>query len=200
MKYFRRITLISLLIYTYASLALETTLLLNQATAVLQNVIASDKIPINTWQNTTMLAIIPKMEKIPVGIGGTLGTGIVVTRVKQQWSPPLFVSMVTGNLDFPENAKFSDILVIFKNSKTSNLNEGKMSVDASLVTVYAYTNTAVTEIPLNTPVELELDRTLFANFYGNDVNVADVVANKVTLNLNDVVQLKTVLATLAKKP
>lgn len=200
MKYFRRITLISLLIYTYASLALETTLLLNQATAVLQNVIASDKIPINTWQNTTMLAIIPKMEKIPVGIGGTLGTGIVVTRVKQQWSPPLFVSMVTGNLDFPENAKFSDILVVFKNSKTSNLNEGKMSVDASLVTVYAYTNTTVTEIPLNTPVELELDRTLFANFYGNDVNVADVVANKVTLNLNDVVQLKTVLATLAKKP
>jgi len=180
--------------------AVENTDQINQATEILRGIIATGNIPAKVFQNTPMLVIIPDMEKVPIGIGGTLGKGILVARTKQQWSPPVFVSMAAGNWDFPQGAKTSDVLVIFKNGKgTGNLSSGKINVDASLAAVYAYSNSTVTEISLNTPAELEVERTLFANFYGEEVNVADVLTGKIAPNVNDVVQLKDTLATLTKK-
>lgn len=78
------------------------------------------------------IVIIPDAIKVGFVVGGKYGTGILMVRRNgEAWSNPSFVSLVGGSLGWQIGAEATDLILVFKNSRSiEGIKRGKFTIGA----------------------------------------------------------------------
>ncbi|MBN1837075.1 MAG: lipid-binding SYLF domain-containing protein [Spirochaetales bacterium] len=76
------------------------------------------------------IAIIPRVLKIGIVVGGEYGEGVVVLRDQEQgWGNPLFVRLSGGSIGWQIGAQSSDVVLVFKTPESvEGLLRGKFTI------------------------------------------------------------------------
>jgi lipid-binding SYLF domain-containing protein len=98
---------------------------------------AEQQILASELQNAAAVAIFPDMLRAGLIVGGRHGSGVLLARNQDQWSPPVFISISGGSLGAQLGVESSDLVLIFKNSASLEEmlqnNDFTIGVDASVV-------------------------------------------------------------------
>ena len=89
-----------------------------------------DGIPQSLVKEAQGVAIIPKVLKAGLIVGGRGGTGLVMARLPDgTWGDPVFVNFGGGSVGFQIGVESTDLILIFKNRKSlDRVLEGKAKV------------------------------------------------------------------------
>jgi SH3 domain-containing YSC84-like protein 1 len=92
---------------------------LDNAATVLQEITAApDKgIPEDVLNSAQCVAIVPRMVKAGLGIGGQHGRGVATCKNTQGWSAPSFFSISGGSFGLQIGAEGVDLVMLFMNEK-----------------------------------------------------------------------------------
>lgn len=133
------------------------------------------------WQESAFFMLIPEVEVVTVGIGGNFGRGILVARNgKQMWGNPLFMRTASGKIETPNNAKPVAILLTFDNQQHLNTIFKNGSFPATLAQISVYDGQSFSPVSLNGLINVEINPASNANFYGQRVDITDVISGRVT--------------------
>jgi SH3 domain-containing YSC84-like protein 1 len=146
-----------------AQLAAETkeTATVNAATRTLAEIIATPgkAIPTSLLRDAQAVAIVPRVIKAGLGIGGRRGKGVVLMRDPNgNWANPVFITLTGGSIGWQIGVQSTDVILVFK-TKTSldGFMKGKrltLGVDA-----------AVAAGPVGREVQASTDGSLEAEIY-----------------------------------
>ncbi|RJR48252.1 MAG: hypothetical protein C4576_08680 [Desulfobacteraceae bacterium] len=94
-------------------------------------------IPTGVLSNAAGIAVIPNLTRAAFIVGGSRGTGVLMTREGERWSLPVFTSITGASLGFQIGITTTDLLLVFQNSDAINrLKDGTYELGAD-VTVAA---------------------------------------------------------------
>jgi lipid-binding SYLF domain-containing protein len=116
----------------------EATQTVDAASALLTEIFnqARQQIPSSELQNAAAVAIVPNLVRAGLIVGGRHGTGVLVARNQDQWSPPVFISITGGSLGAQLGVESSDLILVFGNSDVLEEmlqdNDFTLGVDASV--------------------------------------------------------------------
>ena len=71
-------------------------------------------IPLQVLQNAAGIAVIPNFTKVALGVGGSHGTGVLLSHDGKQWSLPAFVSISGASIGAQIGVSKTDILLVFQ--------------------------------------------------------------------------------------
>ena len=88
-----------------------------QSMNVIQDFVSATgkNIPPEVLQNAAGIAVIPDLTKVALGVGGSHGTGVLLSHDGNQWSLPAFVSISGGSLGAQIGVSTTDVLLVFQN-------------------------------------------------------------------------------------
>lgn len=93
-------------------------------------------IPSEVLQNSAAIVIIPNLVKAGFIAGGRHGTGVMLNRQEQSWSPPIFVSISGASIGAQLGVQSSDIIMVFndqdKVEEMLNSTDFTIGADASV--------------------------------------------------------------------
>jgi SH3 domain-containing YSC84-like protein 1 len=104
---------------------------LDSAAQVLQNMVSSHQIPSTLLEQSKCIAVIPKLTKVGLGIGGKHGTGAVSCRGASGWSAPAFISLSGGSVGLQAGAEHQDIVLLMNQEGADQLKSGHWDLGAS---------------------------------------------------------------------
>jgi lipid-binding SYLF domain-containing protein len=94
-------------------------------------------IPPSVLNNAAGIAVIPGLTRAAFIVGGSRGTGVLMTREGERWNLPVFTSITGGSLGFQIGITTTDLLLVFQNPEAINkLKDGSYELGAD-VTVAA---------------------------------------------------------------
>ena len=103
-----------------------------EARVVFQEITALPEktIPEFLMQDAQALAIIPRVLKVGIFVGGEYGQGVLVLRDdKGGWGNPLFVSLSGGSIGWQIGAQSSDVVLVFKTpGSVDDMLRGKFTI------------------------------------------------------------------------
>lgn len=198
----------------------------DEAAAVLKEimVIPEKGIPPALLSDAYGIAVVPGVIKVGFIIGGRHGSGILMVREKEGgWSSPSFVSITGGSIGWQIGAQSTDVILVFKSSKSiEGIKKGKFTLgaDASVAAGPVGRRVeAATDVKLGAEIysysrsrglfagvslegaALQIDDDANAAFYGKkEVRAADIFAGKVTSPSPAVKRLQKMLAEFAALP
>ena len=145
------------------------------------------------WQDSAIFILIPDVEIVTEGIGGNFGRGILVARSSEKaWGNPVFMRIASGKIETLDHTKSIAILLTFNHQQDLNsIKNG--GVDATQAQVYAYDGQDFTQVSLTGLINVEINQTSNANFYGQRIDVADVIEGKTTTDSEPLTNLMAVL-------
>ena len=106
---------------------------LNAAAQVVQNMTSSNKIPPNLLRQARCIAVIPKLTKAGLIVGGQHGNGAVSCRTNTGWSAPAFITMSGGSLGLQAGGEHQDIVLLMNQKGEEELKNGHWSLGAEAV-------------------------------------------------------------------
>lgn len=72
-------------------------------------------IPSDLFREAHCLAVVPKVLKVGLGIGGRRGTGLMTCRTDGGWSAPVFVKLTGGSIGLQIGVQSTDVVLVFMN-------------------------------------------------------------------------------------
>ncbi|HLI63946.1 MAG TPA: lipid-binding SYLF domain-containing protein [Terriglobales bacterium] len=103
---------------------------LDAAAHVLQTMTSSKKIPASVLKDARCIAVIPKMTKAGLIIGGKHGDGAVSCRTASGWSAPAFISMTGGSVGLEAGAEHESIVLLMNQKGEQELKNGHWDLKA----------------------------------------------------------------------
>ncbi|HZU35563.1 MAG TPA: lipid-binding SYLF domain-containing protein [Gemmataceae bacterium] len=117
-------------------------------------------IPHALLENAQGIAIIPRVLKASLVVGGRHGHGVVLSRDRHGvWSNPAFISLTGGSIGWQVGVQSTDIVLVFKSEKSLNRllhGKGKLTLGADV---------AVAAGPVGVQAEAGTDARLRAEIY-----------------------------------
>jgi len=133
---------------------------IEEPTEVLRKImeIPEKGIPPSLLRNAHGIAVIPAVIKAGLVVGGRHGWGVLVVRTDEgEWSNPSFVSLTGGSVGYQIGAQSTDIILVFKSSKSvDGIMEGKFTLGA---------DAAIAAGPVGRRAEAATDAQLKAEIY-----------------------------------
>lgn len=88
-------------------------------------------IPPALLRNAYGVAVVPGVIKVGFVLGGRYGKGVVSVKRNGSWSNPSFVTLTGGSLGWQIGAQSTDIILVFKSSKSvDGIKRGKFTLGA----------------------------------------------------------------------
>lgn len=107
---------------------------LRNATEVYQELLDSPDrgVPERLRRESRCVAVVPRVIKAALGVGGRHGTGVVSCRDEGgSWSPPSFISLSGGSIGFQIGAQSTDLVLFFMNERgTRSLLKSRFTLGA----------------------------------------------------------------------
>ena len=88
---------------------------LDAATQVVQNMASSNQIPSSLLKQAKCIAVIPKLTKAGLIVGGEHGGGVMSCRTASGWSGPAFITITGGSVGLQIGAAKTDFILLFMN-------------------------------------------------------------------------------------
>lgn len=104
---------------------------LDSAAQVLQSMVSSHQIPSSLLDQAKCIAVIPKLTKAGLIVGGKHGNGAVSCRTSSGWSAPAFISMSGGSVGLQAGAEHQDIVLLMNQQGADELKNGHWDLGAS---------------------------------------------------------------------
>jgi hypothetical protein len=106
---------------------------LDSATQVLTNMASSNQIPSSVLSKSKCIAVIPKLTKAGLVVGGKHGNGVVSCRTTDGWSAPAFISVGGGSIGLQAGAEHQDIVLLMNPQGEQELISGHWDLGAEAV-------------------------------------------------------------------
>ena len=107
---------------------------LSTATRVLTELVQMPEQNIPTWllERAYAVAVVPRVIKVGLGIGGRRGKGVmVVRRDNGSWSNPVFVNLTGGSFGFQVGVQSTDVVLVFTSRQSiEGIVGGKVTLGA----------------------------------------------------------------------
>jgi SH3 domain-containing YSC84-like protein 1 len=120
-------------IFTWVAWAADAPKELEAAAQVIQNMTSSHQIPSSVLTQAKCIAVIPKLTKAGLIVGGEHGNGVVSCRTRAGWSAPAFISMTGGSLGLQAGGEHQDIVLIMNSQGEQELRNGHWDLGAEAV-------------------------------------------------------------------
>jgi SH3 domain-containing YSC84-like protein 1 len=104
---------------------------LDSAAQVLQSMVSSHQIPSSLLDQAKCIAVIPKLTKAGLIVGGKHGEGAVSCRTASGWSAPAFITMSGGSVGLQAGAEHQDIVLLMNPEGADQLKSGHWDLGAS---------------------------------------------------------------------
>jgi SH3 domain-containing YSC84-like protein 1 len=104
---------------------------LDSAAQVLQSMVSSHQIPSSLLDQAKCIAVIPKLTKAGLIVGGKHGDGAVSCRTASGWSAPAFITMSGGSVGLQAGAEHQDIVLLMNPEGADQLKSGHWDLGAS---------------------------------------------------------------------
>lgn len=118
---------------------------LDAAAQVLQNMSSSNQIPPSMLKQAKCIAVIPKLTKAGLIIGGEHGNGAVSCRTTAGWSAPAFISITGGSVGLQAGGEHQDIVLLMNSQGEQELKNGHWDLGAEAVAAGPSGGTGPTE-------------------------------------------------------
>ena len=103
---------------------------INAAAEVLQNMTSSHQIPSSLLDQAHCIAVIPRLTKGGLIVGGEHGSGVVSCRTTSGWSAPAFITMTGGSVGLQAGAEHQDIVLLMNSQGEQELKNGHWDLGA----------------------------------------------------------------------
>jgi lipid-binding SYLF domain-containing protein len=103
---------------------------MNAAAEVLQNMTSSHEIPSSLLDQAHCIAVIPRLTKGGLIVGGEHGSGVVSCRTTSGWSAPAFITMTGGSVGLQAGGEHQDIVLLMNSQGEQELKNGHWDLGA----------------------------------------------------------------------
>lgn len=150
--------------------------------------------PQNLWNKSTLIVLIPTVKIVTVGIGGSFGNGILVTRLDGQlWGNPIFVRLASGRIEVKANSPSLSMLLTFDGPQNLERIIKGGGFNPMLAKVYIYDGQVFNRVSLTGLINIEVNRATNTNFYGQKADIFDIVNGKITTDSKALTMLMEIL-------
>jgi lipid-binding SYLF domain-containing protein len=106
---------------------------LDAAAQVVQNMTSSNQIPSSLLNQAKCIAVIPKLTKAGLIVGGKHGSGVVSCRMASGWSAPAFITLTGGSVGLQAGGEHQDIVLLMNSQGAQELKNGHWDLGAEAV-------------------------------------------------------------------
>lgn len=106
---------------------------LDEAAQVVQNMTSSHNIPASLLEQSKCVAVVPRLTKGGLIVGGEHGNGVVSCRTASGWSAPAFITITGGSLGLQAGAEHQDIVLLMNSRGEQELKNGHWDLGAEAV-------------------------------------------------------------------
>ncbi len=103
---------------------------LNAAAHVLRSMTSANKIPASLLKDARCIAVIPRMTKAGLIVGGKHGNGAVSCRTTTGWSAPAFISMSGGSVGLEAGEEHQSVILLMNQQGERELKNGHWDLKA----------------------------------------------------------------------
>ena len=187
-------------ILTWVAWAADAPKELEAAAQVLQNMTSSNHIPSSVLGQSRCIAVIPRLTKGGLIVGGEHGNGVVSCRTKGGWSAPAFITVTGGSLGLQAGGEHQDIVLAMNSQGEQELRNGHWDLGAEAVAtgpsgestersqstgwkapVLSYTQSSGAYAGANLEgSKINADEDLIHNVYGANATFQSVLAGQVS--------------------
>jgi SH3 domain-containing YSC84-like protein 1 len=197
----RNVFSVSAFVVVFASLvwAVDAAKELDAAAQVLQNMTSAQQIPSSLLKQAKCIAVIPKLTKAGLIVGGEHGNGVVSCRTIAGWSAPAFINLTGGSVGLQAGGEHQDIILLMNNQGEQELRNGHWDLGAEAAAagptgasaartentgwkapVLSYTHSSGAYAGANLEgSRLQADEDTIHNLYGQNVSFQSVLEGQV---------------------
>lgn len=106
---------------------------ISAAAEVMQSMTSSNQIPASLLSQAQCIAVIPRLTKGGLIVGGEHGSGVVSCRTSAGWSAPAFITMTGGSVGLQAGAEHQDIVLLMNSQGEQELKNGHWDLGAEAV-------------------------------------------------------------------
>src|SRR5215471_4958340 len=106
---------------------------LDSAAQVIENMTSSNQVPSSVLRQAKCIAVIPRLTKAGLIVGGEHGSGVVSCRASSGWSAPGFISMSGGSVGLQAGGEHQDIILLMNEQGAQELRNGHWDLGAEAV-------------------------------------------------------------------
>jgi SH3 domain-containing YSC84-like protein 1 len=179
--------------------AVDNTKVLDGAIQTLQNMTTGPKrIPASLLQAAKCVAVVPKLTKAGLIVGGEHGNGVVSCRTANGWSAPAFITITGGSVGLQAGGEHQEIVLLMNDQGRQELINGHWDLGAEAVAAGPTSDTGVGESTgWKAPVlsyahsrgayaganlqgsKIDLDQDANHNLYGKSASVKSILEGEV---------------------
>src|SRR5215467_354310 len=97
---------------------------ISAAADVMQSMTSSHQIPSSLLDQAQCIAVIPRLTKGGLIVGGEHGSGVVSCRSASGWTAPAFITMTGGSVGLQAGAEHQDIVLLMNSQGQQELKSG----------------------------------------------------------------------------
>jgi len=114
--------------------AVDNTKVLDAATQTVQSMTTGAKaIPSSLLHAAKCIAVVPKLAKAGLIVGGEHGNGVVSCRTANGWSAPAFIAITGGSVGLQAGGEHQEIVLLMNNQGKQELINGHWDLGAEAV-------------------------------------------------------------------
>ena len=113
--------------------AADATKEMDAAAQAVQNMTRSNQIPSSLLSQAKCIAVIPRLTKGGLIVGGEHGNGVISCRTSSGWSAPGFIAITGGSLGVQAGAEHQDIILLMNDQGKQELSSGHWDLGAEAV-------------------------------------------------------------------
>lgn len=118
---------------------------LDAATQVVQNMASSNQIPSSLLKQAKCIAVIPKLTKAGLIVGGEHGGGVMSCRTASGWSGPAFITITGASVGLQAGGEHQDVVLLMNVKGEQELKNGHWDLGAEAVAAGPSGGTGSTE-------------------------------------------------------
>jgi SH3 domain-containing YSC84-like protein 1 len=114
--------------------AVDNTKVLDAAAQTVQSMTTGAKpIPSSLLRDAKCIAVVPKLTKAGLIVGGEHGNGVVSCRTASGWSAPAFITITGGSVGLQAGGEHQEIVLLMNNQGKQELTSGHWDLGAEAV-------------------------------------------------------------------
>jgi SH3 domain-containing YSC84-like protein 1 len=106
---------------------------MDAAAQVVQNMTKSNQIPPSLLNRAKCIAVIPRLTKAGLIVGGEHGNGVISCRTSSGWSAPAFITLSGGSVGLQAGGEHQDIVLLMNDRGEKELSSGHWDLGAEAV-------------------------------------------------------------------
>lgn len=129
----KKALLLLVVVTAVAAWAADAAKEISAAAEVMQSMTSSNQIPTSLLSQAQCIAVIPRLTKGGLIVGGEHGSGVVSCRTTSGWSAPAFITMTGGSVGLQAGAEHQDIVLLMNSQGEQELKNGHWDLGAEAV-------------------------------------------------------------------